>query len=65
MHREHILSIERKSKYRVMSDSTKGNQLITVMTGKEVLLNKILNGIYYYDTEDCDLVLVKTVEQNR
>ena len=36
-----------------------------VMTNKEVLFNKIRNGIYYHDMEDCDLVLVNRVEENQ
>ena len=47
-----------------MYDCAKGNQLIIVMTNKEVLFNDSLNGIYYHDTEDRDLVLVNTVEEN-
>ena len=48
-----------------MYDSAEGNQFIMVMPGKKVLFNKIRNGMYYNDIEDCDLVLVNTVEENR
>ena len=34
-----------------------------VMLNKEVLFNKIYNGLYYHDLEDHDLVLVKMVEE--
>ena len=36
-----------------------------VIPNKEVLFNESKNGLYYHDTEDCDLVLVNTVEENR
>ena len=45
-----------------MYDSAEENQLITVMTDKEVLFNKNHNEIYYHDPEGCNLALVKTVE---
>ena len=48
-----------------MNDSAEGNQLIMVMTNKEVLFNKSRNGLYYLDLEDRDLVLVNKVEENR
>ena len=45
-----------------MYDSAEGNQLIIVITDKEVLVKKSRNGIYYQNIEDRDLVLVNTVE---
>ena len=36
-----------------------------VMPDKEVLFNDIRNGLYYHDTEDHDLILFNTVEENR
>ena len=54
-----------KNKDRVMYDIEEVNQFIMGMPDKEVLLNEIRNGIYCHDTEDRDLVLVKTVEENQ
>ena len=48
-----------------MYDKAEGNQLIVVMPDKEVLFNERYNGIYYCDLEDCYLVLVNTLEENR
>ena len=48
-----------------MYDSAECNQFIVVITNKEVLFNESRNGLYYHDMEDCDLVLVDTVEENR
>ena len=45
-----------------MYNSTEGNQLIIVMTEREVLFNDICNGLYHNDLEDCDLVLVKRLK---
>ena len=42
-----------------------GNQFIMVMPDKEVLLNDFLNVLYYPNLEDCYLVLVNAVEENR
>ena len=36
-----------------------------VMPDKEVLFNDTRNGLYYHDTEDRDLILFNTVEENR
>ena len=35
------------------------------MPDKEVLFNKIHNGLYYHDLEYYDLVLVNTVEETK
>ena len=48
-----------------MYNSTEGNQLIIVMTEREVLFNDICNGLYHNDLEDCDLVLVNTLKKTR
>ena len=36
-----------------------------VIPDKEVLLNENRNRLYYHDTEDHDLLLVNTVEENQ
>ena len=46
-----------------MYGSAEGNQFIMIIPDKEVLFNEIRNVPYYYDLEDCDLLLVKTVEK--
>ena len=48
-----------------MYDSAEVNQFIIIMSNKEVLVNESRNGLYYHDLEYCDLVIVKTVEENR
>ena len=35
------------------------------MPDKAVLFNESRNGIYFHDPEDCDLILINTVEENR
>ena len=53
-----------KEKHRTMYDSAKGNQFIIFIPDKEVLFNKIRNGLYSHDIEDRDLALVNKVEVN-
>ena len=36
-----------------------------VMPDKADLFNESRNGIYFHDPEDCDLILINTVEENR
>ena len=46
-----------------MYDSMIGNQYIMVMNDKEVLSDKMRNGLYYHNLEDCDFVIFNTVEE--
>ena len=48
-----------------MYDITEVKKFIMVMNNKEVFFNEIRNGINYHDLEECGLVLVNTVEENR
>ena len=48
-----------------MYDGAEVDQFIMVMPDKYVLFDKSRNGLYYHDMEDCDLVLVNTVEENQ
>ena len=48
-----------------MYKSVEGNQLIMVKSYKEVLFNKKHNRLYHHDLEDCYLVFVNMVEENR
>ena len=48
-----------------MYDGAEVDQFIMVMPDKYVLFNESRNRLYYHDMEDCDFVLVNTVEENR
>ena len=48
-----------------MYDKMEGNQFIMVMSNNEVILNDRCKGLFYYDLENCSLVIVNTVEEKR
>ena len=57
-----ILSLSRATRrYKVVFDRKAGNLFRMILAGREVFSNVSANGIYYHDTVDCAIVLVKTV----